>query len=321
MKKFLFSLCCLGISNSVWACGSGPTSVTWKDWSVKSNEMRWLGVSHNGMPLHHIVDGDPKTAWVWSGLGGPVAKFRRAPKNLLFVRETPFEVDEVRILSGYNKSAALWKRNNRIESLRITRNGDVGSTWRQAATSVKTVSLSDSRGWHHVSLPRQKVTSIGMDILSEYRGRDNDLCVSEVEFYNKGRKVNFQLPRVVASLDGFEDIANLEDYEASKKQPQRKPNFPDGLIDRISGRVLNSLQSEQPFTFSPDGKFVLALNDELETHTTAQVFDVMSARQKWQRKFRYAPNYPEISWQNGRRLKVVWSPRKEESLPVRFVQF
>ncbi|BCM93206.1 hypothetical protein IAD21_05094 [Abditibacteriota bacterium] len=323
MKKSLLVLVMLFTVKMALGCGTGPTSVNWQDWSIKSNEMRWLGVSHNGMPLYNLVDGDSKTAWVWSGLGGRVEKYRRGPKNLIFIREKPFWVDEVRILSGYAKNAALWKRNNRIKTLSISRNGDEGATWGREATPIKTVSLRDARGWHRILLPRREVLSVGLNILDEYKGRDNDLCVSEIEFYNRGRKIDFHMPRVVISLDGAEDSVSNEDFDAIQKQPRNKIHFPDGVVDRRSGQVISSVDSELLPDFSPDGAFAYVLDDNapFDGYTTAQVFDVINAHRMWRRTFRYFPNYPEISWQGARRLKIAWSGKKEKPLPRQFVQF
>ena len=120
MKKSLLALAFVCSTSSVWACGDCDTQIQWKDWKISSDEMRFLGVKTNDFPLYHLVDGNPNTPWVWSGIPFYKRHSRQEGKWLYFVPKRPVVVDEVRILSGYNKSEALWKRNNRVKRLEVS---------------------------------------------------------------------------------------------------------------------------------------------------------------------------------------------------------
>jgi hypothetical protein len=54
-------------------------------------------------------------------------------------------------------------------------------------------------GWHRVSLPRQQVSSLDIEFtgIRKGTGPDNDICVSELALYNRGRPVDMQMPRAV----------------------------------------------------------------------------------------------------------------------------
>ena len=273
--SWLVSLLTIALSAPLWACGSGPTQVGWGSWRILSNEMRWIGVKYNAYPLYHLTDGNPKTAWVWSGISSLKIE---TSKKLIFAAHAPFWVDEVRILDGYQRSEKLWKRNNRIKTLKITRDGDEGATWARTLTPIKTVSFADRRKWHSISLPRQKVLTLGLQILDVYRGTDNDLAISEVEFYDRGRKIEWQMPRAVLACDGFQDVGKVLD----KKSLQKKGLLtaaPDGLIDRSSRRVIVGFDGEHDPQWSPDGRFLLGGKwDEVNGYNRLSLVEISSRR-------------------------------------------
>ena len=43
------------------------TYVEWHQWTIRSNEYLNVGQKHTSYPLTYLVDGDPRTAWVFSG--------------------------------------------------------------------------------------------------------------------------------------------------------------------------------------------------------------------------------------------------------------
>lgn len=133
--------------------------------------------------LGHLMDNNANTPWVFRGKGtanvfSPTWGKRHA---LLFTREKAVEIDEIWIMNGYNKRKDLFYRNDRVVQMGIGINDK----------KIKVAALSDKRGWHKVSIPRQKVTDVLLEIIGVRKGRgaDNDICLSEIAFYNRGKRV------------------------------------------------------------------------------------------------------------------------------------
>ncbi len=107
-----------------------PTSVAWSGCVVFSNEDLYEGSIHTSYPLYFLFDGRPDTAWVYSGL--PLSKrpntgdweMSDPPSRILRPSfwcyfDKPIEISSVRIMPGYNKSSAVFSRNNRVTNLEV----------------------------------------------------------------------------------------------------------------------------------------------------------------------------------------------------------
>ncbi len=183
----------LGAANAsqrVLACDGGDEDVTSaqiKGWTVSSSEvpgeedrtsLRW---PHFKLP--HLMDGDAKTPWVFRGQGQKAAfePSWGARFALNFERETPVLVDEIRIMNGYHKRPDLFWRNDRVVQIGIALNGK----------KLKTANLSDKMGWHSISIPRSNVSTLLLEFIGVRKGKgaDNDVCLSEIAFFNHGRQI------------------------------------------------------------------------------------------------------------------------------------
>lgn len=133
--------------------------------------------------LAHLMDNNAATPWVFRGQGrkdvfSPSWGTRHA---LMFSREEPIVIDEIRLMNGYNKRPDLFKRNDRVVKIGIAANG----------TKIKTAILSDKMGWHSVSIPRRKMNDIVIELVGVRKGegKDNDICLPELAFYNRGKRI------------------------------------------------------------------------------------------------------------------------------------
>ncbi|URA09904.1 NADase-type glycan-binding domain-containing protein [Thermospira aquatica] len=167
-----------------------------------------------------LFDGDIKTCWAENVEGdgsGPERPMTWDNSGLFVIdrngageyvnvgfnpKSSPFLIDTIRIYNGYGKSEEIWKKNNRVKGLSllflylVVKNNETN-----VITTNREVLLSDS-GWNEISLHELKVNPTNIDavkftILSTYPGTHyNDTCISEIEFWYKGKKY---------------EIANLEE--------------------------------------------------------------------------------------------------------------
>jgi hypothetical protein len=158
-------------------------------------------------PIENMIDGDPRTAWVYSkpvlneGEGLETYEVAGSAYAILLKPDKPVHLDGIRLMNGYNKSDAIFKRNNRILKLDIYENDSLSD---YKATKIKTVALSDKMGWHDISLPARKYRGLVVVVRGQVDGRDRDTCISELQLVSKGRALN--LSRTLAYLrnDGDE---------------------------------------------------------------------------------------------------------------------
>jgi hypothetical protein len=188
-------LCCLVVS--VHADGRN-LEIRWKGWRIETGEpFAKDTASRIEHPLTYLVDGDPNTAWMFHGR--PKAERGWNPYFVEFLRPSepgqaqekgsPVAVDELWLMNGFNKSRELFLRNNRVVEVKLWVN------WKP----VKAVSVSDEMGWHKIAIPNggKGVVRLKLEFTRQARGTDNDLCLSELALYNKGRKLDFRLPPYV----------------------------------------------------------------------------------------------------------------------------
>lgn len=192
-----------------------PTEISWPGWRVASSENLFLGRSHTSYPLTHLFDGKPETAWVFSGNRPQRLKDPKQADSLTLPQEgrfiltirpdKPVEMDSLRLLNGYARSRDLYEKNSRASELLVTVNGDncvgVGVSDAGKPRAVK-AALRDTTDWQAVAFPRAAVAVLTIEITGVRKGRVDDLCVSELELWCGGRKIEMAMPGVVRFTRG-----------------------------------------------------------------------------------------------------------------------
>lgn len=196
----LLSLCALVRADRVYA------TVQWPGWTIETTDM----IPHeeaSKYPIENMIDGDPRTAWVYSkpvryeGESLYTYKVAGSAYAILLKPDKPVQLDGIRLMNGYNKSDAIFKRNNRIVKLDIYENDYLSD---HKATKIKTVTLSDRMGWHNISLPARKYRGLVLLVRGQVEGRDRDTCVSEVQLVSKGKAVDWNRPAAYLKNNGDE---------------------------------------------------------------------------------------------------------------------
>lgn len=222
------------------ALGNGA-SVWWPGWSVSSSEELSQGIrySRNGytpdFPLSLMLDQDPATAWVWSATSREwdTSVFSNA-RGVLLRPDRAVTIDGLRLMNGHNQSQARFRRNARALGIRVTLS-------RGSSKTTRSFALPDRRGWHSVKLPRGAIDSLRIEFV-QVRGESgagSDLCISELEMLDGGRRIDLRMPRAVMFYDG------LEGCGASQ------------LITR-GGRRLAGIATDAGYSdlWSPSGRYV-----------------------------------------------------------------
>lgn len=210
-------------------CDGTATLIRWPGWECSSTEDLSLGHKHTSFPLTHLFDNNQATAWVFSGTGKH-AEYGSTGFGLHLSREDgrkPCTLDSIWVMNGYNKSRKLFFGNNRITELKLY------VDWK----FVKTVALTDSMGWHKISIARQPIKDIALRFTKFQKGRDNDVCVSEIALYDRGKRIDLKMPQAVEFTRGDTDCGCGQEF---------------GVINR-SGRQLARNTSEGRPSWSPKG--------------------------------------------------------------------
>lgn len=263
-----------------------PPHIEWQGWSVYSNEIWNLDMGPQPQfplryPLTHLFDDNPDTTWAFEDGQRPQAKAGKQLPNqrpYLQIRpEKPVTMDSLWLMNGYNKRPDLFQRNDRIVRLTISIN----------YKKVKDVFLKDTMGWHKIDLPRQRVESISLEFtgIRKGEGDDNDLCVSELAFYNRGQKIGMNMPQAV--------IYNLSSCCGGT-----------GYFMKRDGKVVveGSWGEGLDLTWNPRGNLVAGI-DEVNNKQRLWVADAKNPRIK--RSFYPSGGIQNITWKNNRIIEMT----------------
>lgn len=177
---------------------AGSSAIWWPGWSVSSSEDLSEKPKYSSYPLSLMFDGDPATAWVYSSTLDDRDKAQWPTRyGVELEPRRPIVVDGLRMMNGQNQNPARFRRNNRVVQIRVTL-----TTGRKK--SLKTFGLSDRMGWHSVSWPRVAVNGVKIELTGLHQGRDNDVCISELQLLSHGRNIKMGMPRAVMFYDGLE---------------------------------------------------------------------------------------------------------------------
>lgn len=180
-----------------------PTTVRWGHWEVTTSEWLFWGRKYdNRYPLTNLFDGNPKTAWVYSGLPPELrheyirvsSEIQLPGRTLEFRSDVPFTLDGLKLMNGYNKSERLYFLNNRAVEIEIS----------DGECELARLTLPDQPGWHTVSFPRTTTDFLRIRFPAEKPGLFNDFCLSELHFLNRGEVLSWNLPSAVEFCEGSE---------------------------------------------------------------------------------------------------------------------
>jgi hypothetical protein len=173
------------------------SGISWPGWSVTTTEGLWRGRKHTRYPLTSLFDGDAATPWVFSGTT-PDASYE-VPHALDLERTgEPVVVDGLRIMNGHNRSAELYRTNDRVMRLGVWIDGKKAADAR----------LPDRPGWHAVALPRGAHRSIHLELLEIRKGSVDDVCLGGLELLDGGEPLPMGLPALVIGHDGGEAVSD-----------------------------------------------------------------------------------------------------------------
>lgn len=203
-----------------------------------------MGKTHTSYPLQYLADGDPNTAWVFSGLKTFSAESIPSPySDRQFIRiesDRPISVDQIRIMNGYNKSAELFRKNDRITGIEIW-NGNYPET------RLAKAELPDAMGWHRIRFKRLKTNSLVVKFTKLAPGDIRDLCVSELRLFNSGTEIPFRLPAALLSSKGSECGCGSS----------------WNVVSRTDALIMRSTGGERPEPLlSKSGKAIVGYDDE-----------------------------------------------------------
>jgi hypothetical protein len=130
--------------------------------------------------MYHPVkafDGKPDTGWMESVKGPGIGEWIEVKVD------KPVTADKLMISPGWFDSR-YWAQNNRIKSMRI----ELDDYNQDAA-------FTDKMTPQEVKLPAAKTFSRARFIVKDVylSGKDNDTCISEIEFWNAGKKLELDL--------------------------------------------------------------------------------------------------------------------------------
>jgi hypothetical protein len=126
---------------------------------------------------YRVFDGDPKTAWLEAAKGSGI------DESVTLTLDKEITVDEIRIMPGLFDTK-WWKTNNRIKKLVAV-----------ASDQAITFNFADKMEEQGQKLPAPlKLTKIKFTIRDVYRSTgDDDTALSEISFYNAGKKVEMDM--------------------------------------------------------------------------------------------------------------------------------
>jgi len=276
--------------------GYRPTSIWWNTWKVSSSEELWSGRRLSGFPLTYLFDGNPRTTWAHSSNSQKAQWQHGGWRNrfALHMRtEVPVTTDALWIMNGDNRRPDLFRRNDRVIEMEIWVNDK----------RLKMVRLSDTMGWHKISLPRRKVQEIGL-VMSGIRkgnGPDNDVCLSELALYDRGQKINMKMPQAVLFEDGNESGDAPLDCALIAR---------DGKVI-TQGTLATSGQQEEEW--SPDQSYVCGLWMDPKKYTRPYLFWVADTRAQKVTKRLYLPRQSnvdlytnDLKWVGNKAVEVRW---------------
>ena len=269
-----------------------PTEMRWPGWSVSTSEELFYGRTHRSYPISHLFDGNPRTAWVFSGPrksrpDEPPPKWQ-GRYALWLAPDRAKSFDGVRIMNGYNKSAKTFRGNRRVVEIAIY---DQRELFNERPRALKVARLSDRTGWHKISFPRRKFAEGMCIVLRGFAGaKELDVAVSELRLTRAGKPVDMKMPEGALFTTGSSCGCGTT-WEA---------------VNRAGRTLAWADWSEAPhWKIDPTGRFVAGVETgSPRSRGTLWVADLREGRVVRRVRYRGTPDYvPPITWK-GRQLFV-----------------
>lgn len=219
---------------------AAPSRVWWPQWNIQSSEELSSGTKYSSYPIPLMLDGDAKTAWVYSAKSTEFDKSIFGSRyGFVLTPSTPVTLDALRIMNGQNRSRARFLANHRALKIRVTQEL---TDKKKVVTEAK---LADAIGWHNIKLPRHKIKSLKIEFLDFKRGnsKNSDICISELELIDKGKKIDWRMPRAVMFYDGLEGCTS-------------------SLLISRNGKMIDGIASDVGYAdeWNSSGRYVVGLN-------------------------------------------------------------
>lgn len=297
MHLYRLILCgSIAISALSRADGYGQ-SVFIPGWHIETSESEVAHGRKNSYPAWNLIDGDAKTTWVYS------AKDYRKPAKMntggdptyfvSFTPDKPVMLDELRLMTGYNKSDRLYYMNRR--PIEIAVYDGYPYDWKNNKSSlrpdpVRRLTLSDKPGEKSIRLPKRQYESLYVVFTKIKEGQVDDLCVSEIT------------PRI-GGMNALPDLNSFLYSPGTGEGCGCGASFSLHTPDGPSRLVANY---EYPrFGFSPDGRYAAGLQSRDDDITSVWVVNVKTGQKVWNRTLPRDSQPEEFVWaRNG--LKIPY---------------
>lgn len=277
-----------------------------------------VGYTLYGQPKHqyslvNMLDGDPKTAWMIGPIneiqtsGGSIG---RSEPAIYIAVPGRGKIDGIRIMPGYNKSKAIFERNNRITEVEIWDVHQPGgwSVHGDYDQLIAKAEFKDEMGWQVVRFDPVEVDWLQIDIKNWVEGSDDDICISEIQLLRDGKPIDWNLTPVVLSTHGAENA------EGSVWNVLRK----NGEVIRQAGQFYD------PFQINETDRLVASWTSS-KTDTIYWILDIETGKfvaetVRMSLKGGLVSSFQATWRDNSVELKVTWfirgSPTKEETFEL-----
>ncbi len=257
-------------------------------WTVETSERELPHRKPTKYPLWNLMDGNPKTTWVYGAQDypKPIVKSDSLIPGYYYVAfrpDQPAMLDELRIMIGYNKSRDLYYRNSRPIEIAIF--DEFPYTWGEPPSKfrvkpVRRLHLSDQPGDKSIKLPKKRYSALYVVFTTIAKGAIDDLCVSEITPRMGG-------VRAIPTPSSFLYTPGTGDDCGCGASLTLTTRF---------GKKLAVANNEDPrYSFSPNGRFLAGFKANSNS-TNIWVYDLNSGRRLWTRTLSKGRRAYDLVW-------------------------
>jgi hypothetical protein len=287
------------------ADGRHGAHLAFPNWQIRMSEEPYANDAlEDGIkryPITAMLDGDICTAWVFEGVkweGGEIDDWRRPLTNAPFdggvgqwveimsLSSDPPIVDAIGIVNGYARSPEAYRRNNRITRVRLDGGGSPwGPVWSETAK------LKEVMWMQVIPIPETRADRVRITVEAVEVGPDNDLCISELQLFHRGRAL-IQRPTAYVFCSSGAECGCGGSLEFSDSRCRRVWKTGDGGRLSVGG-----------YDFSPDGNAAAAFGEAEDlVRQFVVVVDLASGRRLFHEIADVHPT--DIRWVSPRQVEV-----------------